>query len=180
MERLTSKEYWKNYYTGNYARDSIIKVCSEWDEIFDRIPIGNSHKTLLEIGGYPGRYASYLAKKFKLIPSIIDFNPSGSVVENVMKEMQIEKHRYINEDFFSHCTSKKYDLVFSMGFIEHFSDFNRALDLHTKYLSYNGYLLIIIPSKRYGQLIYRYIFDRDDLEKHNKKCMNLKTFVNFA
>ena len=61
--KLTSRSYWENYYIKQHTDKShIVNVCSYYDRFWDTFFSGDSKtKSLIEIGGFPGRYLAYLA-----------------------------------------------------------------------------------------------------------------------
>ncbi len=94
--------------------------------------------------------------------------------------MNVSKYHLLQEDFNLFVSEKQYDYVFSLGFIEHFENYEGILDKHLNYLKPGGRLLIMIPNKRYFRKIYGYFVDYENLKAHNLKCMNLKTFDDFG
>ncbi|MEC5144141.1 methyltransferase domain-containing protein [Chitinophaga sp. 212800010-3] len=52
---------------------------------------------------------------------------------------------YVREDIFQLQLPPQYDIVCSFGVIEHFPDKKEVIATHKKFLSENGYVLIIIP-----------------------------------
>lgn len=181
---LTSKLYWEEYYKKTQtSKDNIVRIASEYDEIWDLLIAENDQKnpkTILEIGGYPGRFLAYLADKYKLEPTCLDYNSDVTKIQECMQVFGIEEYDVIQTDLFKHQTEKKYDIVYSLGFIEHFSDFNQVMDLHCNYLKPGGTLMIMVPNKRWLRKWYGYLVDYHNLKAHNLKCMNFKTFQEFA
>jgi cyclopropane fatty-acyl-phospholipid synthase-like methyltransferase len=181
---LTTPEYWASYYLpeNNNERSEIERICGEYDRIWEILVSSCAKKpeTILEIGAHPGRYLAYLASRYKLRPSALDFNPDIAAIRRSMNLMNINQFRYLNEDFLKHQTKERYNLVLSIGFIEHFANFDEVLDRHCDYLDANGAMLIMIPHMRYGQYFHRRIFDRANLDVHNLKCMKKSVFKNFA
>lgn len=78
MERLTDKEYWEKYYSKSSTdRKNIINVVSAYDEYWDILINYNentSETSIIEIGGYLGRYLTYYSDKYNLTPTCLDFN----------------------------------------------------------------------------------------------------------
>lgn len=181
--KLTEQKYWENYYKKGYAKKKhIIDVCSYYDKFWD-ILIDNksdNKKTLIEIGGYPGRYLAYLSNKYKVKPTCLDYNSDESEIKKVFDVMEIEEYFILNEDFTVFEPLEKYDFVISNGFIEHFTDFDTILDKHVHYLKEDGKMLIMIPNMRGYIKFYKYLVDWKNLKLHNLECMRLKVFRDFA
>ncbi|WP_431135824.1 class I SAM-dependent methyltransferase [Psychroserpens mesophilus] len=182
-DKLTDKKYWENYYKGGRReKKHIVNVCSYYDEFWDMLFAhdGDSQKTLIEIGGYPGRYLAYLANKYNVIPTCLDFNSDDLQVKKSFEIMDVQKYSILEEDFTTFKTPTTYDYVISNGFIEHFKDFDAIMDKHMQYLSEKGKLLIMIPNMKGYIKFYKYLVDWDNLKMHNLKCMNLKVFEEFS
>jgi 2-polyprenyl-3-methyl-5-hydroxy-6-metoxy-1,4-benzoquinol methylase len=181
---LTSQNYWESYYKNpTTSRDQIISICSAYDQFWDKIYAANksdSIKKILEVGGYPGRYLAYLASKYSLIPTSLDFNSDREKIDLVMKAFDVTDYNVIQADFLAHQPKEQYDIVISNGFIEHFEDYNQVMDKHVTYLKKGGTMLIMIPNKRWLRKWYGLLVDYKNLKAHNLKCMRKKVFIDFA
>lgn len=182
INSITNKSYWEDYYTNNYNKEHIISVCSKYD-MYWKILIENNIKTptnMIEIGGFPGRYLAYLASKYNLIPTCLDYNENIELSKFCFDEMDVKNYELINVDFLNYETKKQYDIVYSNGFIEHFQDYNKVLDKHVDYLISGGTMMITVPNKRNFRYLFGLFFDRNNLKQHNTKCMKKEVFLEFA
>lgn len=183
MSQLTNQKYWENYYSGTKTqKNRIKKVVSEYDKYWQILieENDNTPKTIIEIGGYPGRFLAYLANKYNLTPTCLDFNSDTEKIDQCMKSFNIKEYKIIQTDIFDYEPKEQYDIVISNGFIEHFEKFEDVMDRHTLYLKDGGTMLIMIPNKRGLRKWYGYLVDYKNLKAHNLKCMTKKTFVNFS
>lgn len=180
--KLTSQSYWETYYKAQHTdKTHIVNVCSFYNAFWNKlISEKGTGKTLIEIGGYPGRYLAYLASEYGVLPTCLDYNSNVSQIEDSFKTMEVEDFEIIKADFTKHQPEKLYDYVISNGFIEHFENYDEILDLHCKYLKPGGKMLIMIPNKRYLRKVYGYLCDYKNLKIHNLKCMKLSVFKNFS
>ncbi|SHH39011.1 SAM-dependent methyltransferase [Winogradskyella jejuensis] len=180
--KLTTKEYWETYYKAQHTdRSHIVKVCSFYNQFWDKlVEKKNTNKSLIEIGGYPGRYLAYLASEYGVKTTCLDYNSNVSQIEDAFKTMGVEDYNIINADFTTHEPEELYDYVVSNGFIEHFENFDEILDLHCKYLKPGGKMLIMVPNKKYLRQVYGYLCDYENLKLHNLKCMKQSVFRDFA
>lgn len=181
-KELTNKEYWETYYKLDHAdRKHIVNVCSEYDLFWDKFitPDSNS-KSIIEIGGYPARFLAYLADKYKLKPTSLDFNSDASQIERTFAVMNVRDYKIIQADFTKYKPQLEYDYLISLGFIEHFENFNKILDKHVPFVKPGGKILVMIPNKRYFRKYYDYLCDYKNLKSHNLKSMHLKVFKDFA
>lgn len=181
-DSLTSLEYWSKYYhESNEEKDVIHRVCSKYDFFFDLLVSRCSKKptSIVEIGAFPGRYLAYLGNKFDLKVTGVDFNPDFQKFERVLQNWNVQGN-YLITDFTKFDPIDCYDLVFSNGFIEHFSDYDAMMDRHANLVCEGGGLMIMIPNKRFLRAVYGNIVDRQNQQAHNLDCMNLAVFRRFA
>lgn len=180
---LTSKKYWQNYYEASSEdRDTIIKICSEYDSFWEMLIANTQGKpeSILEIGAFPGRYMAYLAWRYKLQATGLDFNPDEEKFKRSMHALGVTDFNYICADFLKHTPTQQFDLVISNGFIEHFTNYDEVLDKHATYLKKGGAMLVMIPNKRYLRKVYGYLVDYKNLQAHNLECMHLDLFKEFS
>lgn len=181
-DKLTTQEYWEKYYSHNHADVKHINtVCSYYDKFWELfITESDPNKTLIEIGGFPGRYLAYLSQKYQLKPTCLDYNSDISQIENTFKVMNVTDYNIIQEDFTTFKTPTTYDYVMSNGFIEHFENFPEILDQHVTYMNDTSKLLVMIPNMRGYIRFYKYFLDYNNMKIHNLKSMKLEVFRTFA
>ncbi len=183
MNRLTTSDYWRAYYEKSLTdRSNIERICSRYDRFWDRLikeNDANPPRTIIEIGGFPGRYMAYISSKYNLAPTILDFNPEREKVDETMRSFGVKDYNVIQADFLTYEPARQYDIVISIGFIEHFENYQEVLDKHVSYLKKGGTLFLLIPNKRYLRKWYGLLVDRENLLMHNLSCMTRKTFDEF-
>lgn len=180
---LTSKKYWEEYYElSSEDSETIRRVCGRYDNFYEMmIDSCRTYPTsLLEIGAFPGRYLAYISSKYGLKATGLDFNPDVEKFNRSMRSMGVEDYKYVNADFLTYTSSEKYDLIFSNGFVEHFTDFDLVLDRHAQCLNLGGAMLLMIPNKRYLRSVYGDLLDYRNQRAHNLDCMRLDVFRKFA
>lgn len=184
MSRLTTQSYWENYYDNSVTeRNQIQKIVSEYDKYWELLIQNNQvspPKTIIEIGGYPGRYLAYLGDRYNLVPTSLDFNSDKAKIEEVMHVFDVKDFEVIQADIFTHIPIKEYDIVFSNGFIEHFENFDEVLDKHIPFVKDGGTLLVMVPNKRWFRKWYGFLVDYKNLKAHNLKSMKKSVFVDFG
>ncbi len=152
QEELTSEQFWDDYWE-DYPLPAEIKKTE--GELFLNILLDNfdkylpktKDKTILEIGGSPGRYLAYMYKNFGYKIHSLDYSETGykKTIEN-FNLLQIPAGVY-NKDLFSdELNLPQFDIVYSLGFIEHFYDLNLVIGKHLKLLKPDGILLIGVPN----------------------------------
>lgn len=177
---LTTKSYWETYYENKEVD------CGEIDRlgsIYDRywsICINRRTKSVIEIGAFPGRFLSYVAKEFGLHPTALDYQADLTLIEENLHASGIKTYDLINEDFLSWQPKAGYDLVISIGFVEHFDNYYEVIAKHCKILNEGGSVFFQVPNKRLLRKLYGTVADRANLKAHNLDVMSLEVFRNAA
>lgn len=180
---LTSKKYWEDYYAYSPEdKATICKVCSKYDRFYELTinSCTSAPKSIIEVGAFPGRYLAYISSKYGLEATGLDFNPQVDKFTRSMHAMSVRNFKYVNEDFLSYIPERRFDLVFSNGFVEHFENFDFVLDKHFELLNPGGAMMIMIPNKRYLRAIYGNLVDKENQRVHNLECMSLQVLEEFA
>jgi cyclopropane fatty-acyl-phospholipid synthase-like methyltransferase len=177
MKRLTSKNYWENYYHKSIVSLDNLKIGRTYDAYWDLI-FESDVKNVIEIGAFPGRYLTYVADKYKVEPTAFDFQTDLGIINEYFKLCNIEKYNVISADFFEYSFEKKYDLVMSIGFVEHFENFNKVLSMQCELVNEGGFIFIQVPNKRYLRYFFGILADSENLKAHNLKVMDKRVFKN--
>lgn len=187
-EKLSEKEFWENYWKTNKIDGGEIKrskrslsTNSILDILDKYLPVKEGFHTL-EIGGAPGRYLIYMGKNFKYHLHSLDYSKVGN--EQTIKNMRtaLIPVKVYEGDLFSESFNKDlplFDIVYSLGFIEHFQDLNLVVKKHTELLKPGGILLLGVPNL--GG-IYRIFLKRtatDILAIHNLDSMKIENWKKF-
>ena len=103
--------------------------------------------SIIELGCGGSSYLPYIQKKYKNIKIFgIDRSISGcKYTYNVLNESFFSGD-IICGDIFKYPFSKKFDIVFSVGLIEHFDDTKSILEKHVEILKPGGLLICIVPN----------------------------------
>lgn len=167
---ITDKEYWDSYWS-NYRYDSIPQKVV-FEKFMPKLTWGQH---FIEIGGFPGVFAAYFYQRGIRDVTILDFHINKDIVRNFEKINGLPEGtiQCIDSDFFAFSSDKKYDVVFSSGFIEHFKDTRDVISRHVELLSEKGQLLILIPNFLGLNGILQQQFDRENLEAHNLQSMEI-------
>lgn len=174
---LTDRKFWKTYW-----EKYIFTPISNTPIYKNYIPKINPENSFIEIGGFPGFNAVYFYKNVCRDVTIVDFFVEEKVIRRLEAENQLPLGtiKAIESDFFQFSAEKKYDFVFSSGFIEHFLDTKGVIERHLNLLNDGGDLLIVLPNFRGLNGLFQRIFDQKNLLKHNLESMkisNLQSIV---
>jgi SAM-dependent methyltransferase len=185
-DRLTEKEYWEKYWDKIVLPIEIKKTKRNSSlncllKIFDKFFPKDNNLSILEIGGAPGRYLVYIAKKFHYKIYCLDYSIIGCKnTEKNFKILGIQGTVY-QMDLFSDQISNLplFDIVYSLGFIEHFLDLEQVIERHLQLLKPGGILLIGTPNFLGINRLILKIFNPELLHFHNLSSMDIKNWKVF-
>jgi len=137
---------------------------------------------ILEVGCAPGRKVIKFAKTFGYEPYGIDFSKPGiEATKELFIANGFDPENVTFTDFFDEKFVSNYkgffDVVVSMGFIEHFTEADQAIEKHIQLLREGGVLLISIPNLRGINFALTYLLNREGLKRHNLDIMDSKSFI---
>ncbi|MBO9675963.1 MAG: class I SAM-dependent methyltransferase [Sphingobacteriaceae bacterium] len=171
---LTDRAFWVNYWESK--KGLAVQLPSNY--LFHRQladVIQKDHvKTAIELGGFPGYYAVFLKKYFKLDVTLLDYFVHPPVVKELLEKNDLtEKDIHIIEtDLFNYTPEKQYDLVLSCGLIEHFNDTADIIKRHIAFVKPGGTLFITLPNFKALNGWFQKNFDRENYDKHNIDSMD--------
>lgn len=166
-EEYSTKENWEHFWTG-------IRPTSDFKPYYHRlmqkILPPNKKWIAFEVGCVPGNYLMYFYTQYGYKPSGIDYSDRTKEVRHYFEKQGIPADIH-KQDFFTFKTRKKYNLVFSNGFVEHFGNPELVFKKHFDLLAKGGYLIISLPNFRNLQYYLHNIFDSRTLKTHNFSVM---------
>jgi 2-polyprenyl-3-methyl-5-hydroxy-6-metoxy-1,4-benzoquinol methylase len=143
------------------------------------IPQSNGYTNCIEIGAYPCGYLGifgelgYELNGIDMTDKIESIELKKWIIENKWNYNIFKKINFLNFD-----TKDKYNIVYSIGFIEHFENWNEILLKHTELLKKDGYLLIVTPNfSGILQKAIHYYFDKENYKRHIIESMNPKKWT---
>lgn len=122
--------------------------------------------TAIEIGCVPGNWLVYLAKEFGYVVSGIDYSDLLDYTRANLVYHHVPVGDLFNADLFTFESPKKYDLVFSTGFVEHFTDHNLVIQKHADLARPGGLVIIIVPNLTHIHRLLCSTFDRKNFDAH--------------
>jgi 2-polyprenyl-3-methyl-5-hydroxy-6-metoxy-1,4-benzoquinol methylase len=128
----------------------------------------------IEIGCYPGGYTNEFGKLGHEI-SGMDLTPRVLELNQIFQRRNYKVGEFLQKDFFEFKPENKYNIVFSIGFIEHFNDYKTVIAKHCDLVENNGLLLIVVPNFRghIQHFLHKWL-DNENLKQHNVLSMNPK------
>lgn len=174
MNNYTDKKFWDEYFNKHRTNLTIVDN-SLFSDIFEKYLIPNPANSVLEIGCADSNFLCYLAKKFGYQAYGIDYSDAIAKTSELFKFNNLPEPILYKTDLFSWQSDRKYDLVCSFGFIEHFEDINKIIARHSELVALDGKLIVTLPHFAHGQYLLHWLIDRENLKKHNTKIMNLNS-----
>jgi 2-polyprenyl-3-methyl-5-hydroxy-6-metoxy-1,4-benzoquinol methylase len=168
--KLTDKKYWdlgyeKFLFSAMPENYSIVK------KIFEKFK-NTTDGEVFEIGCFPGRFLFHFGKLGYVLSGMDQTDFLDGMVKWFNKN-NFKIGSFFKEDIFKINLDKKYDIVFSSGFIEHFTNFDEVIKIHCGLVKDNGYIFITTPNFSGSiQEKLHTIFDNENLEKHFLPSMN--------
>jgi len=195
--KLTNKKYWNDIYE-DMSSDDLVDKGSEnnvswWKKnsssysnylysafIEKHIP-KEEGLSIVEVGSAPGDNMVSFKHKYNCVPYGIEYSKSGAEMnKRVFEKNGIPADHVIEADFFDEEFQDKYrnyfDIVYSSGFIEHFSDPKDVVKKHINILKPGGTLIVSIPNFRYINFILKAFFNTSFIPTHNFELMDLIVF----
>ncbi|MEO5910245.1 MAG: methyltransferase domain-containing protein [Pelobium sp.] len=179
---LTDRDFWKNYWESKQGLIVEIPRNYVFYEIFDRIISEEKTSSAIELGGFPGYYAVFLKKFYKVETTLLDYFIYPKITDELIKKNNLPANSIdiIETDLFNYQPKKTYDLVLSCGLIEHFEDTKSIIATHLQFLSKGGKLLITLPNFTGVNGWVQKNFDEENYLKHNIKSMDPEFLANIA
>ncbi len=199
MKKLTTRAYWESSYQGiqkkqkisgikrilNRVEPSIIFQYPKyrlWRGIIKNLIPKNASYRILEIGCAPGDNLLIAQKIMGYQPYGVEYTDEGcKVTRKNFLNHGLHSDTIINEDLFSESFlneyEKKFDIVMSFGFLEHFQEPEEVIDRHLKFIKPGGYLVISIPRLVGINYYLTRFFCPSALNKHNLEVMKKTKFV---
>ena len=176
---LTETKFWDTYWAGCALPSTVDTKIPHYRCIAHELKrnLVGVHGDIFEVGCAPGKWLAFMAKEFGLRPSGVEYSEAGmkATLEN-FRLLGLATDAIFTGDFFQMKPPRQFDAVMSFGFIEHFSDVDQVVDLHLQWLKPGGVLILGVPNFCGIYYPIQRILNKDILDKHNLKIMNLDYF----
>lgn len=141
----------------------------------------NSSRKAFEVGCAPGKWLAYICRKYGYAPHGIDYSDIGILkTYETFKLSKVTEPRLVLGDFRELKSKEKFDLVYSLGFIEHFKDPEEIFHLHVNLVKPGGLVIIGIPNFQGINKIIQQYLNPEVLEDHNLCIMNRDWLISRA
>jgi SAM-dependent methyltransferase len=182
---LATKDFWEE----NYYRGIEIPARPDPDFTFERClaraleelaPVKPGAR-VLEIGCAPARWLLWYAESFGARVTGLDSSSRGVQLSRENLAAGGVDGEIVEADFMSEGLSfRNFDLVLSLGVIEHFDDVPHAFARHAAFVAEGGRLVIGMPNFRGLIGLIQKFSDREHLSMHNTDAMRPQRYPNLA
>ena len=184
-DRLTEPSFWEDHWDKislplEIKRSKKHLFLNEILNVFDKYLPRDSSRSILEIGGAPGQYLVYMHRTFAYQIHSLDYSSRGcqKTREN-FSLLSLSGTVYQKDLFADDLQLPQFDIVYSLGFVEHFSDLNLVIRKHLDLLKQNGILLIGVPNLLGINKWFLQRLAPQFLSKHNLAVMDVSTWNSF-
>lgn len=181
-ERLTHQAEWDAYWQGVRLPSVIVTGQSRVDDAilsFLRGAIPRAGARVLEIGGAPGQYLAALTETHEVDAHVLDYSEVGCLQTQKNFELLGRKVTVHRQDLFGDLDLGLFDLVFSLGFIEHFGDLDDVVARHARLVRPGGTLVIGCPNFRGLNGLFLSRLAPALMRQHNLETMDLARWDGF-
>ena len=174
-KELWEKIWRKGALEGYIGLERYMAINKKLDKLFKRFLV-KGDKKILEIGCAKAKHLIYFAREFGYEIYGIDYSESGIEIANENLKIAGIQGTILCEDAFkTSFKSESFNVVYSMGLIEHFENPKGIINVHINLLKKGGKLIITVPNFRNSLYLILSMFlrkDKEILETHNLSIMN--------
>jgi len=192
MQELSKREYWADLYDAAQVVPIDKRSCVHralrsyadvflWDHLIPSALPAKPGLKVVELGSAPGANLVRFHQRYGCDVYGIEYTESG-VAQNraLFAAHALDPAHVVHADIFDPELSTRYagffDVVFSFGLIEHFSDPQPAVERHMCLLKPGGTLILVIPNLRGIHHFLTVLFNRPLLALHNLPLMQRAAF----
>ncbi|MCJ7544840.1 MAG: class I SAM-dependent methyltransferase [Phycisphaerae bacterium] len=180
---LTTAQYWGERQSGAALTPKKLAELHRISEWFDAVrPYLAEYEgqRLLELGCSPGYASAVICTQLRFQPSGVDFSPEAGLYPVNLAAVGVKNATLYPCDIRDFSPPTLYDVVCSVGLVEHFSEPKSMLSEHSRLLRQGGLMVVVVPNFRKVPFLYHWVFDRRDLVRHNLACMEPRLFEDFS
>jgi 2-polyprenyl-3-methyl-5-hydroxy-6-metoxy-1,4-benzoquinol methylase len=181
-EDKAGKDFWEGTWEQNHfgwyvGIEKYLAINKKLDKLFKKF-LEKGDKKVLEIGCAKAKQLIYFAKEFGYEVYGVDYSEKGVKIAKENLRIAGVKGTILCEDVFQTTFEKEsFDIVYSMGLIEHFESPAEIIEAHIKLLKKGGILILTIPNYKdsiYFSLLKILGKEKRLLETHNLDIMDKK------
>ena len=151
--KLSQKKFWNESYEkrkgASYPNLSRYMYHFELDRIFKRCLTAGNNKNLIELGCGASIWLPYFSKTFGYNVFGIDYSEKGCELAKFNLKKNGVEGEIICEDFLTKKVKElegRFDIIVSMGVVEHFEDPEKIIRQLAVYLKTGGKIVTVVPN----------------------------------
>jgi len=185
MNQLTPVAFWDRYWQRvqlpvEIHKDRVSPSVRAILDTIERFLPRDSGCTILEIGGAPGQYLAYFARRFGYQAYALDYSPIGcqKLKENfrILGIPITVYHRDITGPI---DDLPQFDIVYSLGLVEHFDDPLVVIQRHVELTRRGGWVIIGVPNFLGVNRWWLKVLRPDVFRWHNLSIMDVRRWDEF-
>ncbi len=177
---LTEPEFWDRFW-GSVRLPALPDHAKRYErcflELFERFFKPDAALKVFEAGCAPGAWLSYFNRRFGYQAHGCDTSPRGVELTRENFRLLGIDGTVVQCDLLDAPGEGTFDVVLSLGFIEHFTDPGPVLDKHVRLLRPGGVLVLEVPNL-VG--LNAWLVTPELLAVHNQTIMNRRFFEEFG
>jgi SAM-dependent methyltransferase len=134
---------------------------------------------VLEVGCAPARWLLFYAERFGARVEGVEYSAKGAALSRKNLEQAKVDGTIHQADFFT-MDARPFDLVLSLGFIEHFDDLDAVFARHVQFVAPGGRLVIGVPNYRGLNHLIQWLAAPGHLRLHNLRAMKPSLYRRLA
>ncbi len=179
---ITEKDHWEGFHQKQPRMKLPSKLVITTRNIQDLLGKNiSAGQKVLEIGFAPGKQLSYVASKYHANVTGLDYSSFGvETAKKLFDALNINAEVLCESIFETSLKDETFDVVYSIGVVEHFNDPTEIIRKHVRLTKKGGKAILAIPN--YGG-VYGKIqkwFDSANIDIHNLEMMNERAFGEFV
>ncbi|MDA0149396.1 class I SAM-dependent methyltransferase [Vibrio sp. LaRot3] len=180
--KLSNKDYWDTTYE---VREELVPISLDGNysycdrqhfKILSQTELDG--KKILEVGGGGSKWITFLAEKYPNSQFYaLDYSTEGcDKLIKYIDDNNVKNIKVINKDMF-HADDLygRFDVIYSIGVVEHFDDLGAVLEVISKFLNKDGIAFNFIPNMSGVLGWLTKVFNRPVYDIHNPH--DLKSFL---
>ncbi|HEY7960540.1 MAG TPA: class I SAM-dependent methyltransferase [Solirubrobacteraceae bacterium] len=136
-------------------------------------------QSVLEVGCAPAKWLLFYAERFGAAVAGIEYSDKGATLSRENLRAAGVPSEIQRADFFD-VPPRPYDLVLSIGFIEHFDDIPGTFERHLRFVAPGGRLAIGVPNFRGVNRALQWLAEPEYLALHNIAAMRPSLYREMA
>jgi 2-polyprenyl-3-methyl-5-hydroxy-6-metoxy-1,4-benzoquinol methylase len=185
QKKLTERAYWDAHWRSlslpvAHTLENSSGEARAILEAIEEATCGRPPRSVLEIGGAPGGFLAYFADRYGAEIHAVDYSEVGCrATEENFRLLGVPVHVHCRDLFSIDEQFPRFDLVYSLGFIEHFADTESVVRAHRALLNPNGLLILGVPHFVWAFWSLLQLFAPQVTQGHNRNALSLEQWTRF-